>query len=79
MPRMDVMLELERALEVSWTQLKTRGVQTTPVSKDQTSTGKEASLSWPEISRGERLEQFKRQIAGLFDVAPDKVEIIIRT
>ena len=79
MPRMDVMFALERALEVSWTQLKTRGIHTKPVSTDPTSTDKDASSSWPEISRGERLEQFKRQIAGLFDVGHDKVEIIIRT
>jgi hypothetical protein len=32
-----------------------------------------------EISRGERLDQFRRQIAALFEVPPDRVEIVIRT
>jgi hypothetical protein len=33
----------------------------------------------PEVSRGERLNQFRRQIAALFDVTPDQVEIVVRT
>jgi|GEM_PF-6518493 len=79
MPRMEVMLDLERALEVSWIQLRNRGAEKKPASTDANSTGYDASSSAPEVSRGERLEQFKRQIAALFDVAPDKVEIIVRT
>ena len=39
----------------------------------------ESPTSFPEVSQGERLDQFKRQIAALFDVAADKVEIVIRT
>ncbi|OBX19791.1 hypothetical protein A9995_04320 [Erythrobacter sp. QSSC1-22B] len=79
MPRMEVMFDLERALEVSWIQLRNHGAEMKPVSTDPTSTGYDAPLSSPEVSRGERLEQFKRQIAALFDVGPDKVEIIVRT
>jgi hypothetical protein len=38
-----------------------------------------ASSTRPEVSRGDRLDQFRRQIAALFEVAPDQVEIIVRT
>ncbi len=74
MPRLEVMLRLEKALEVSWIQLRNHGAEKNHASKDFGS-----PMSAPESSRGERLEQFKRQIAALFDVAPDKVEIIVRT
>lgn len=74
MPRMEVMFDLERALEVSWIQLRNHGVENDPASTDF-----DPPSSTTEVSRGERLEQFKRQIAALFDVAPDKVEIIVRT
>jgi transcriptional regulator with XRE-family HTH domain len=74
MPRMEVMLELEKALEVCWTQLMTGndgpGAQSADVAP---------SSGQPEVSRGERLDQFRRQIAALFEVAPDRVEIIVRT
>ena len=33
----------------------------------------------PIVSRGDRLEQFRRQIASLFEVTPDRVDIVIRT
>lgn len=79
MPRMEIMLDLERALEVSWIQLRNHGAKEKAVSKDPTAKCDDASSSSHNVSRGERLEQFKRQIAALFDVGPDKVEIIVRT
>ena len=74
MPRMEVMLDLEKALEVSWTQLMTGHDSPEAQSADV-----RPSPGQPEVSRGERLDQFRRQIAALFDVAPDRVDIIIRT
>ena len=73
-PRMEVMLELERALEVSWTQLMTGDDSAEAQSADVA-----PSPGQPEVSRGERLDQFRRQIAALFDVPPDRIEIIVRT
>jgi transcriptional regulator with XRE-family HTH domain len=73
-PRLEVMLDLERVLEVSWVQLRNHGLKTGP-----TSTDSEDESSSPQVSRGERLEQLKRQIAALFEVSPDKVEIVVRT
>lgn len=74
MPRLEVFLALEKALEVSWIQLK------------RDNDGAEAqsgevppSPAQPQVSRGERLDQFRRQIAALFDVPPDRVEIVVRT
>lgn len=74
MPRLEVMLKLEKALEVSWIQLRTGhyGPEVQPSEL-------EPSSAQPEVSRGERLDQFRRQIAALFEVAPDRVEIIVRT
>jgi len=74
MPRMEVMLELEKALEVSWTQLMTGNDGPRDQSADPA-----PSPGQPNVSRGERLDQFRRQIAALFDVPPDRVEIIVRT
>jgi len=71
---MEVMLELERALEVSWTQLRNRGADKAAMPANFAS-----PASFPEVSKGESLDQLKRQIAALFDVAADKVEIVIRT
>ena len=74
MPRMEVMLELEKALEVRWTQLMTGSDSPAArAAEDAPAPGQ------PEVSRGERLDQFRRQIAALFEVAPDRVEIVIRT
>ena len=73
-PRLEVMLDLERVLEVSWVQLRNHGRNAHP-----TSTDPEDGSSAPQVSRGERLEQLKRQIAALFEVSPDKVEIVVRT
>lgn len=73
-PRMEVMLDLERALEVSWTQLRNHGAD-----KAAMPANFDSSTSFPEVSKGESLDQLKRQIAALFDVAADKVEIVIRT
>lgn len=77
MPRMEVMLDLERALEVSWIQLRNHGAEKKPAATYPASTVDEGP-SAPDVTRGERLEQFKRQIAALFEVAPDKVEIVVR-
>jgi transcriptional regulator with XRE-family HTH domain len=74
MPQMEVMLELEKALEVSWTQLMTGSEGVEVQFADAGS-----SPEQPEVSRGERLDQFRRQIAALFDVPADRVEIIVRT
>jgi transcriptional regulator with XRE-family HTH domain len=73
-PRMEVMLRLEKALEVSWTQLMTGHDGPEAPSADGA-----PSPGQPEVSRGERLDQFRRQIAALFDVPPDRVEIVVRT
>ncbi|MFL6754570.1 MAG: helix-turn-helix domain-containing protein [Sphingomicrobium sp.] len=74
MPRIEVMLELEKALEVRWTQLMTGNDNPETQFADVAS-----SLGQPEVSRGERLDQFRRQIAALFEVPPDRVEIVVRT
>jgi transcriptional regulator with XRE-family HTH domain len=74
MPRMEVILELEKALEVSWTQLMTGDDGPEAQSADAA-----PSAGQPEVSRGERLDQYRRQIAALFDVPADRVEILVRT
>jgi transcriptional regulator with XRE-family HTH domain len=74
MPRMEVMLKLEKALEVRWTQLMTGNDSAEAQSADDS-----PSPGQPAVSRGERLDQFRRQIAALFDVPPDRVEILVRT
>jgi transcriptional regulator with XRE-family HTH domain len=74
MPRMEVMLKLEKTLEVRWTQLMTGNDSPESQSADDA-----PPPAQPEVSRGERLDQFRRQIAALFDVPPDRVEILVRT
>jgi hypothetical protein len=71
---MEVMLKLEKALEVRWTQLMTGSDSAEAQSADDA-----PSPAQPAVSRGERLDQFRRQIAALFDVPPDRVEILVRT
>ena len=69
------MFALEKALEVNFMQLMSSRASdddlvvksTHPVPSDQ-----------PEVSRGDRLDQFRRQIAALFEVAPDRVDITVR-
>ena len=76
MPRMEVMLKLEKALEVSWMQLMSG------LTDDCSAAGPTDAApppSQPEVSRGDRLDQFRRQIAALFEVSPDRVDIVIRT
>jgi transcriptional regulator with XRE-family HTH domain len=76
MPRMEVILKLEKVLEVNWTQLM--GAR----SHDPSEADWKHDARWsgePEVSRGDRLNQFKRQIASLFEVTPDQVDIVIRT
>jgi transcriptional regulator with XRE-family HTH domain len=75
-PRMEMMLKLEKVLEVSWLQLKGgRGEETLNGVAQQAA----GAASQPEESRNDRLSQFRRQIATLFGVSPDRVEIVIRT
>lgn len=75
-PRMEMMLKLEEVLEVDWAQL--RGGRVHDASDGDARQAAEAT-SQPEQSRNDRLSQFRRQIATLFDVTPDRVEIVIRT
>jgi transcriptional regulator with XRE-family HTH domain len=72
-PRMQIMLKLEKVLEVSWLQIKGHAGEANEAS-EAPSTGAQ-----PEVSRNDRLTQFRRQIATLFDVTPDRVEIVIKT
>lgn len=76
MPRMEVILRLEKALEVDWMQLISARADDLP---DAGSTNAAPSPSQPEVSRGARLDQFRRQIAALFEVTPEQVDIVIRT
>lgn len=76
MPRMEVMLKLEKVLEVSWTQLMGASMDD---GSDAEAIGAASSPGQPEVSRGDRLDQFRRQIAALFDVTPAQVDIVIRT
>jgi transcriptional regulator with XRE-family HTH domain len=73
MPRLDVLIALQEVLEVDIVQLMT--------GKESMDGHRNAggSTDRSEISRGERLDQFRRQIAALFEVPPDRVEIVIRT
>ena len=73
-PRLSMFLALEKVLEVSWVQLK-RGDEDLGGGP----TDDEPSRDLPPLSRGERLDQFRRQIAALFEVPADRVEIIVRT
>jgi transcriptional regulator with XRE-family HTH domain len=74
MPRMEVLFALEKALEVDFMQLWTGDDN-----REAESVIVAPSADQPEVSRGDRLDQFRRQIAALFDVPPDRVEIIVRT
>jgi transcriptional regulator with XRE-family HTH domain len=70
MPRLDILIAMERVLEVNLIQLMT------------SSDGNGASPSEPSVGeapRHEQLEQFRRRIAALFEVSPEKIEILIRT
>jgi hypothetical protein len=73
MPRIDLSHALTKALEVSFVQLMSGND-----CAEQDAAGGAPSTQ-PQVSRGERLDQFRRQIAALFDVPPDRVDIIIRT
>ena len=78
MPRMEVMIALEKALEVDFMQLMS--ARATDDDDSQAESAHPApSPGQPEVSRGDRLDQFRRQIAALFEVSPDRVDIIIRT
>lgn len=74
LPRIDASHALAQALEVSFVQLMSGddGPEAQPANGAP-------SPPQPEVSRGERLDQFRRQIAALFDVPPDRVEIVVRT
>lgn len=73
-PRAEVWYNLTKALEVSFVQLMGKGTESEGDLADRGETSSNDS-----VSRGERLEQLKRQIAALFEVSPDKVEIVVRT
>lgn len=75
MPRMGIMPRLEKALEVDFMQLISARPDEVP---EPESTKVEPSPVQPDVSRGDRLNQFRRQIAALFDVTPDRVDIVIR-
>ena len=75
-PRMEMILKLEEVLEVDWTELMGARSHDASEAEDKHSAPFQGE---PEISRGDRLSQFKRQIASLFEVAPDQVDIVIRT
>jgi len=74
LPRADVWYKLTKALEVSFVQLMGQEAK----SESDLASNHEPPFS-DTVNRGERLEQLKRQIAALFEVSPDKVEIVIRT
>lgn len=74
MPRLEVLIALEKILEVDIIQLMTGKDKA-----DAKTTGTGFSANGPEVSRRDRLDQFRRQIAALFEVPPDRVEIVIRT
>lgn len=74
MPRGEVWYDLTKALEVSFVQLMGQGTKSESDLPDR-----DEPSSSDTVSRGERLEQLKRQIAALFEVSPDKVEIVVRT
>lgn len=78
MPRTEVLMRLEKVLEVSWMQLISARATDDDAPEVQ-SPEETPSAGQPEVSRGERLDQFRRQIAALFEVAPDRVDIVIRT
>ena len=73
---MEMILKLEEVLEVDWTELMGARSHDASEAEDKHSAPFQGE---PEISRGDRLSQFKRQIASLFEVAPDQVDIVIRT
>jgi transcriptional regulator with XRE-family HTH domain len=77
MPRLEVLIAMEKVLEVDIIQLMAGddggGEATRPASDRPQKTGQ------PQVSRHERLDQFRRQIAALFEVPADRVEIVIRT
>ncbi len=77
MPRMEMMLKLEKVLEVSWMQLRSAFPDDDGSEAESTHAAPEPNE--PVVSRGDRLDQFRRQIAALFEVAPDRVDIVIRT
>ena len=74
MPRLEMLIALERVLEVDIIQLMTG-----KAGADRAATNAGASAAGPEVSRRDRLDQFRRQIAALFEVPEDRVEIVIRT
>lgn len=73
-PRAELWYDLTKALEVDFVQLMGRGTNSGLDLPDS-----DTPPSTETVSRGERLEQLKRQIAALFEVSPDKVEIVVRT
>lgn len=78
MPRMEVLFALEKALEVNFMQLMSARPSGDDIPEAE-STHPAPPPGQPEVSRGDRLDQIRRQIAALFEVPADRVDIIIRT
>lgn len=76
MPRMEVILKLQKVLEVSWMQLTSAFADDDVPAKD---VGQTKFDNTAELSRGQRLENYKHEIAALFGVEPARVDIVIRT
>ena len=72
-PRMEATHALGEALEVSFIQLMTGDD-----GPDAQAPHVAPSPGQAEVSRSDRLDQFRRQIAALFEVPPDRVDITVR-
>jgi transcriptional regulator with XRE-family HTH domain len=75
MPRMGVILKLEKVLEVSWMQLVSR----VPDGEGAGVVPRQESEDLSGLTRGQHLERYKREIAALFDVDASHVDISIKT
>ena len=75
-PRIEAAFDLEKALEVNFMQLMSSRASDDDLEAKSLHPG---PSDQPEVSRGDRLDQFRRQIAALFEVTPDRVDIVIRT
>jgi transcriptional regulator with XRE-family HTH domain len=71
MPRFEMLFAIEKVLEVDIMDL----ISHRPDEEDEAA----ADQPLDPVSRRDRLEQLKRQIADLFGVKPNSVEIVIRT
>lgn len=76
MPRMEVVLKLQKVFEVSWMQLISAfpdaDAEPGPIWQVKREDG-------DDMNRGQRLERLKCEIAALFEVEPARIEIVIKT